>query len=99
MTVNLAYGDATTVMDVYEQLLGMAKELVPGVATPAPNMAPPRSGDVRHSLADVRAAEEHFDFSPTVGFAEGLRQTFTWYLAQMRTEQPNERCCPRGRPR
>lgn len=88
VTVNLAYGEATTVMDVYEQLRGMAKELVPGVATPAPNMAPPRSGDVRHSLADVRAAEAHFDFSPTVGFAAGLRQTFAWYLAQMRTEQP-----------
>ena len=73
-------------MDVYGQLLGMAKELVPAVPTPAPNMAPPRAGDVRHSLADVRAAEAHFDFSPTVGFAEGLRQTFTWYLAQMRTE-------------
>ena len=87
VTVNLAYGDATTVMGVYEQLLGMTHAMLPDVETPPPEMAPPRTGDVRHSLADVQAAKEHFGFTPTVGFAEGLRQTFAWYLSQMRTEQ------------
>ena len=87
VTVNLAYGDATTVMGVYEQLLGMTHAMLPDVETPSPEMAPPRTGDVRHSLADVQAAKDHFGFTPTVGFAEGLRQTFAWYLSQMRTEQ------------
>ena len=61
--------------------------MLPDVETPPPEMAPPRTGDVRHSLADVQAAKDHFGFTPTVGFAEGLRQTFAWYLSQMRTEQ------------
>lgn len=82
-TVNLAYGDATTVMDVYEQLCAFAKEHLPDTEVSDPVMAPPRAGDVRHSLADVRRAKERFGFAPVVGFAEGLSRTFAWYRAQL----------------
>jgi UDP-glucose 4-epimerase len=49
-------------------------------------MAAPRTGDVRHSLADVTRAKERFGFAPTVGFAEGLARTFAWYRAQIGSE-------------
>ena len=86
-TVNLAYGDSVTVKDVYQQLLVFVREQLPAVDTPAPILAPPRPGDVRHSLANTSQAKARFGFAPTVGFAEGLRRTFAYYLAQIRSER------------
>ncbi|HWP84915.1 MAG TPA: SDR family oxidoreductase [Terriglobia bacterium] len=41
--------------------------------------APPRSGDIVHSLADIRKAQEELGYEPRVGFEEGLRRTVEWY--------------------
>jgi UDP-glucose 4-epimerase len=40
--------------------------------------APPRKGDVRDSLADIRAAQEAFGFAPGVCMAEGLAEYMAW---------------------
>jgi len=82
-TVNLAYGDSTTVLEVYETLRGLLRELRPEQDVPAPVTAPPRKGDVRHSLADVTRAKDRFGFAPEIGFAEGLARTFAWYRDQL----------------
>jgi len=42
------------------------------------NHAPPRKGDVRHSLADVSAAAEAFGYRPTVELETGLHEYMTW---------------------
>lgn len=81
-TVNLAYGAATTVQDLYAQLRELAEAAAPGRKLPDAVHAPSRTGDVRHSLADARAAREWFGFAPRFGLAAGLQQTFDWYLAQ-----------------
>lgn len=81
-TVNLAYGQATTVRELYDQLRRLALA-VPGLKPPPePVAAPPRAGDVRHSLADVARAKALFGFAPRIGFAEGLERTFAWYRSQ-----------------
>jgi UDP-glucose 4-epimerase len=41
--------------------------------------APPRSGDIRDSLADIRLADELLGYKPIVDFREGLRRTVDWY--------------------
>jgi nucleoside-diphosphate-sugar epimerase len=41
-----------------------------------------RSGDIKHSLADISAAEEHLGYKPKVSFEDGLRQTVAWYRSQ-----------------
>ncbi len=38
-----------------------------------------RSGDVKHSLADITQARNAFGYEPTVDFEEGLRRTVEWY--------------------
>jgi UDP-glucose 4-epimerase len=81
-TINLAYGQSTTVLQLHDALCAMARPHLGGAAVPAPVHAPARKGDVRHSLADSRRAAERFGFAPEVGFAEGLRRTFDWYRAQ-----------------
>ncbi len=40
--------------------------------------APPRPGDVRDSLADIRAARAAFGFTPKVEFKEGLHEYWQW---------------------
>ena len=40
---------------------------------------PERSGDVKHSLADLSLAEKHLGYKPSVDFEEGLRRTIEWY--------------------
>ena len=40
---------------------------------------PERSGDVKHSLADLSRAQKHLGYKPQVDFEEGLRRTVEWY--------------------
>ena len=47
--------------------------------TGAPAYAPPRAGDIRDSLADIRLAGELLGYKPQVDFREGLRRTVEWY--------------------
>jgi UDP-glucose 4-epimerase len=44
-----------------------------------PTYEPERSGDVKHSLADIRLAKTNLGFSVKVGFEEGLRRTIEWF--------------------
>jgi nucleoside-diphosphate-sugar epimerase len=82
--VNLAYGQACTVHDLWEQLAAAAKQRQPSVQITPPIHAPPRVGDVRHSLADPTRAKQLFGFDPRIGFREGLLRTFDWYRSRPR---------------
>jgi nucleoside-diphosphate-sugar epimerase len=47
-----------------------------------PIFAAPRVGDIRHSYGDITRAAAVLGYEPTVGLAEGLRETFIWYRDQ-----------------
>jgi nucleoside-diphosphate-sugar epimerase len=38
-----------------------------------------RGGDIKHSLADISAAEQNLGYKPKVDFEEGLKRTVEWY--------------------
>ncbi len=44
---------------------------------------PERTGDVKHSLADITQAREELGYQPTVQFSEGLRRTVDWYRSAL----------------
>ncbi|MEW5947645.1 MAG: NAD-dependent epimerase/dehydratase family protein [bacterium] len=44
-----------------------------------PQFAPPRPGDVKHSLADVSLAKKLLGYEPVVSFEEGLRRTVEFF--------------------
>ncbi len=46
------------------------------------NYVAERTGDIKHSLADVSRAREGFGYDPAVSFEEGLRRTVDWYRTQ-----------------
>jgi nucleoside-diphosphate-sugar epimerase len=70
---NIACGERYTLLDTIAALndiLGTQIE---------PVYAEPRVGDVRHSLADISAAQEVLGYRVLVDFYEGLRRTVAWY--------------------
>lgn len=51
---------------------------------------PERTGDVRHSLADISHAERSLGYRPSVSFEDGLRRTVDWYRQRMQSEVNSE---------
>jgi UDP-glucose 4-epimerase len=55
---------------------------------PSVRSAPPRSGDVRDSLADIRAAAAAFGFAPAVRIEDGLAEYTRWAREELRHSAP-----------
>lgn len=49
-----------------------------------PEYAPPRPGDIKHSLADVKRAKELIGYEPTVSFEDGIRKAIGWYRENLK---------------
>jgi len=71
--VNLATGKSHTIRELLQVLIDYS-----GIAV-EPTLAPERTGDVEHSLADISKAKRLLDYEPEVSFADGLQRTFDWY--------------------
>jgi len=72
--VNISTNNAVsvnTVVKTISRLLG--KEHI------KPVYAPPRPGDIKHSLADVKRAKELIGYEPLVSFEEGIAKAIDWY--------------------
>ena len=50
-----------------------------------------RSGDVKHSLADISRAKESFGYEPRVNFKEGIERTVAWYKTAAETANAHAR--------
>jgi UDP-glucose 4-epimerase len=75
---NVATGEQITLNDAVLCL----RELT-GYSGPV-EYAPPRAGDIAHSLADISLAREALGYEPKINFHEGLRRTLLWYREQAR---------------
>lgn len=73
-TINIGNGKSVTI----NELLDTLKELTgkPGITA---EYRGARSGDVRHSLADLSSAKSLLGYSPQVDLEEGLRLTLDWW--------------------
>ena len=72
--MNISTSNAVTVNFVVQtigKLLG--KEHI------KPVYVPPRPGDIKHSLADVKRAKELIGYEPLVTFEEGIAKAINWY--------------------
>jgi len=71
--VNIACGERITINAVIElvnELLGKDVK---------PDYAAQRTGDVKHSLADISLAQEIIGYRPVVDFGAGLEKAIQWY--------------------
>jgi len=71
--VNVATGRRTTLRQLLRLIAAEAQR--PAVA----RYAPARAGDIRHSVADIRAALLLLGYRPKTDIENGLSQTVAWY--------------------
>lgn len=78
---NVACGEQTSLRELYGHLRSAA--VARGLSVPeSPEFTPPRSGDIRHSLADTTAISSRIGYLPLVFAATGLIRTAHWYFDQ-----------------
>lgn len=70
---NVGTGERCSLNDVLRVLATLAGRSLD------PEYIAPRSGDVRHSLADIERARRLLGYDPKVHFDEGLRETLSWF--------------------
>ena len=69
---NVAGGGAHSLLDLMAILEGILK------VQARPIHSDPRPGDVRHTRADIEAAQRDLGHRPRIAFEEGLRRTVAW---------------------
>ncbi len=69
---NVCSGQGTSLLDLLRQMRPLFPE------APEPTFAPPRPGDIPHSVGDPSRAREGLGFRPQVSLEEGLRMTLDW---------------------
>jgi UDP-glucose 4-epimerase len=77
--VNVGTGRRYTVLQLAEAMLRLL-----GRGDLRPQFAPPRLGDVPHSLADLTKARAVLGYGPIVDFETGLAATCDWYRHSLR---------------
>ncbi len=77
---NVAYGQRTTLNELFAVIRELVATRNPEVAAQEPVYREFRQGDVRHSLADISRAERLLGYKPRFSAASGLQQTAEWYL-------------------
>jgi UDP-glucose 4-epimerase len=71
--INVGTGQSVTILELYRRIAELAGFDV------EPSHAPPRAGDVPHSLASIQRARDWLGYEPRVQLTEGLRRTLDWY--------------------
>lgn len=71
--INIACGQSVTVNDTIEVINAAAGKNIKPIYTDS------RTGDVKHSLADISTAEKLIGFKPVVPFKQGLQLAINWY--------------------
>ncbi len=74
---NIGSGGRITINKLV-QLLWVVSGIEPQVV-----YGPPRSGDVRHSLADISEARHSFGFKPSILMEEGLQEYMAWAASEV----------------
>jgi UDP-N-acetylglucosamine 4-epimerase len=79
---NVALGDRTSLNDLYQMIVASLRQL---------RQLPPaklsyrdfRTGDVRHSLADISKAQTLLGYVPTTKVGAGVTATMPWYVSKV----------------
>lgn len=71
--INIACGQAVIINDIINMINdSLGKNVEPAYTDPRP-------GDVKHSLADITAAQNIIGYKPAISFRDGLQKAIDWY--------------------
>ena len=77
---NVAVGERTTLNQLHQYIKNTLSESMPQLNIAAPIYREFRSGDVRHSLADISKAETLLGYQPKYRIQQGLSEAMPWYI-------------------
>jgi UDP-N-acetylglucosamine/UDP-N-acetylgalactosamine 4-epimerase len=77
---NIAFGDRTTLNELFELIKSNVGESQPDPAQMKPIHLDYRPGDIRHSLANVGKARIFLGYEPKYSVMDGLQKAAEWYV-------------------
>jgi len=80
---NVAVGDRLTLNELFYTCRDLLAERFERVRASQLQYSEFRAGDVRHSQADISAAESLVGYRPTHHVEDGLREAMDWYVAHL----------------
>jgi UDP-N-acetylglucosamine 4-epimerase len=80
---NVALNDRTTLNQLYAMMCELLSDKFPHLKDHKPEYVGFRSGDVRHSQADISKAQTLLGYEPTHRISEGLKQAMDWYVLHL----------------
>jgi UDP-N-acetylglucosamine 4-epimerase len=81
---NVALDERTTLNQLFGLLRDVLAETNPELSALSPTHGAFRTGDVRHSQANISKARRLLGFQPTHRLEEGIRAAMPWYLSRFR---------------
>jgi UDP-N-acetylglucosamine/UDP-N-acetyl-alpha-D-glucosaminouronate 4-epimerase len=77
---NVAFGENTSLNEMITMIKSLLANSNPSIADIEVIYGPERTGDVKHSLADIYKARELLGYEPEVDFNTGLERTIEWFI-------------------
>jgi UDP-N-acetylglucosamine 4-epimerase len=77
---NVAYGERTSLNELFQLIQDRVARVYPQVKKEKPIYREFRSGDVRHSLADISKANKLIGYHPEFSVENGLDRASDWYI-------------------
>jgi UDP-N-acetylglucosamine 4-epimerase len=81
---NVAVNDRTDLNQLYKMIEDRLVERVDGLSNRNPVYGEFRSGDVRHSLADISKAKGLLGYCPKYKISDGLDRAMDWYISDLK---------------
>tara|TARA_B100000963_G_scaffold91177_1_gene78490 strand:+ start:2065 stop:3090 length:1026 start_codon:yes stop_codon:yes gene_type:complete len=78
---NIAVGEQTSLNELFNEIKCQLTNLNLGIKEIQPNYGDFRDGDVRHSLADIKKANQLLGYFPEFNVKEGLAEAISWYIS------------------
>jgi UDP-N-acetylglucosamine 4-epimerase len=77
---NVAVGDRTSLNSLYQYIAEEVNKIDPSINVGKPKYKDFRSGDVRHSQADINKAKKLLGYEPSHTVKKGIKETVCWYM-------------------
>lgn len=77
---NVGMGEGTTLNNLFKAVRSILEPRYPHLKNTGPGYLNFRTGDVRHSVADIGKASRLLRYEPTHNLMEGLTETVDWYV-------------------
>ena len=76
---NVACGEQSFLNDLVEELKSLLSEFDSEIKNVEIQYGSERIGDIKHSLASIKKAEEFLQYQPSHNFKQGLKTAISWY--------------------